>query len=326
MDVGLALWTMQSTAAYPRGQALLYEELYRDACTVAELGFGSLWFAEHRFWYDGWCSAPLVAAAGLSARVEGLRFGTAVSLPAQHDAARFRETALRLDRVSGGRLDLGVGLGHRDTEFDGLGLRRGSRGRRMDQTLDVLCAADSSGRSLAGSVWVGGIAERALRRAATRGLNVLLPQTLYPAEVVAVSRQLGVWAREAGRVPGRVAMQQDLWLDSDAARAREYFLPRLAAHYREEAGAWWVMKHRGHGFAVPEALATQVRRVVDTAAVGTADDVATKLRRLVEAGVQQLIIRVKFDVTADRWQAVARTLAAEVLPALKGVDSRCDSV
>jgi alkanesulfonate monooxygenase SsuD/methylene tetrahydromethanopterin reductase-like flavin-dependent oxidoreductase (luciferase family) len=316
MDVGVALWTMQSTAARPTSKTLLYERLRTDAGLIAELGFGSLWLAEHRFWYDGWCPSPMVAAASICAHVPHLRIGTAIAILPQHSPRRFADTVRAFDQISGNRLELGVGLGHRDTEYDGLGLRRASRGRMMDEALDVVCADDIGGE-LSRRIWVGGIAKPALQRAARRGLNVILPQTLRGDEVDDTIGRLRHYSADEGKPTAKIAMQQDIWVDVDGSRAREYFLPRLISHYREEAGAWWIMKNQSHGFDVPTALDAQVQRIVETASVGTPDLVTEKLIGLEAAGVDQLIIRVNFDNTEERWPDTLKLIASEVLPALR---------
>src|SRR6185436_5307612 len=46
-----------------------------------------------------------------------------------------------LDRLSGGRVLLGVGAGHLKPEFRSLGLSYEDRGRRSDETLRALAAA-----------------------------------------------------------------------------------------------------------------------------------------------------------------------------------------
>lgn len=317
MEIGVALWTMQSTAAAPANHAALYAELPAHARLAEQLGFASLWLAEHRFWYDGWCPAPLVAAAAAAAVTTRLRFGTAMLLLPQHDPRRVAAAAAALDRLSGGRLDLGVGLGHRDAEFDGLGVARPTRGRRMDEGLDVLLEA--WGGDLAPvqhphpPIWVGGMAEAAIRRGARRGLSFLLPQTLYPEEVAKLRADVHAVAAEAGVAPGRIGVLRDVWVAADGPAARREVLPRLGVHYREEAGSWWILKGRQHGFADPAQLDRQLSRITDTALVGTPDEVAEGLAALEAAGADLACLRLHFDVTRAGIADALRRCAEAVL-------------
>src|SRR5260370_11741885 len=65
---------------------------------------------------------------------------------------RLAAVAQDLAQRSGGRLDLGVGLGYRDIEFDGHGVSRKQRLPRMLKGLEVLEAADAAGGP---PIWMG---------------------------------------------------------------------------------------------------------------------------------------------------------------------------
>src|ERR1700759_180242 len=138
--LGVGLWTFQSTASAPSNLHGQYRDFAEDAVLLERLGFHSAWTAEHRGWYDSWCPAPLHALALAVARTRRLRLGPAMFLLAQHDPVAVGRAAATLARLSEGRLDFGVGLGHRDAEFDMLGLRRDRRGKLMDAALDGLAA------------------------------------------------------------------------------------------------------------------------------------------------------------------------------------------
>jgi alkanesulfonate monooxygenase SsuD/methylene tetrahydromethanopterin reductase-like flavin-dependent oxidoreductase (luciferase family) len=47
-QIGLSLWTMQSTAAHPGLWRALYRRLGEDAQLAEELGFHAVWLGEHR--------------------------------------------------------------------------------------------------------------------------------------------------------------------------------------------------------------------------------------------------------------------------------------
>lgn len=309
--IGLGLWTMRSMAMNPRHRVADYRAFADAAVLAEELGFHSIWTAEHRIWYDGWVPAPLHAlalAAGVTSR---LRFGTAVLLATQHDPFSLARTVAELTRVSNGRLDLGIGLGHRDIEFDTLGLRRDQRGKRMDEVLEVMPAvwagAHGDPPSEPPAIWVGGMAPRTFERVATGGHNVILPQTLRPHEIercLATIRGYGEWN-------GTVGALRDVWIEPDPARARELHA-RFVHNFREEAG-WWVLKG-SPAFEVPELLERQMDRVGSSALIGSADEVAEGLRALLEAGSEFLCLRINFDLATEPQLREQMHRVAEELP------------
>jgi len=336
VSIGVALWTMQSTAAAPRSYTALYRRIADEARLVEAHGFASMWFAEHRFWYDGWTPAPLVAAAAAAAVTTRLRIGTAMLLLPQADPLRVAEAAAVLDRLSGGRVDLGVGLGYRDEEYDGLGLARRHRGARMGEALDVVTAAWRHGRvSFAGRhlryddvavapppcrpqgppLWVGGMAPAALERGARRGLSFLLPPTLYVDEVAAAVQRVRDAAAAAAAAPGRIGIVKDAWIDRDAERARAFALPRLAAGYRDY-GAWWTFKGgRYRGYERPDLVERQVQRALAAAIVGGPEEVAADVAALRDAGVDDVVLHLHRPTTRDAFADALGLLADAVLGA-----------
>ncbi|MGB3411785.1 MAG: LLM class flavin-dependent oxidoreductase [Microthrixaceae bacterium] len=321
IEIGLGLWSMQNTAAAPASWPTLYRSLLDDARFVEGLGFDELWVAEHRFWYDGWCPQPLVAAAAVAAATTTMRVGTAMHLLPQHDPGRIAAETLVLDRESGGRLDLGVGLGYRHAEYDGVGLEMRRRGRLMDSGLDVLVdhwrSADPGPiQQPHPRVWVGGMAQKAIERAASRGLGLMLPPTLRVEEVHEAVGRARSAASAAGVAPGPIGIMKDVWVDRDRDAAREYFIPRTTTHYREYAGAWWELKGQP-GFEVPELLDKQMARSAATMIVGNPDDVTADLIEFRRAGVEVFGLQIHSDVTRQRWRDIAKLLAADVLPAVR---------
>ena len=316
--LGLGLWTMRSMALWPRHAVAGFSEFADDAILAEELGFRSIWSAEHRIWYDGWCPSPLVALARVAGVTQRLRLGTAVLLASQHDPVALARTAATLDRVSGGRLDLGLGLGHRDVEFDTFGLRRDRRGRMMDTALETMPRiwageqVDATPVQPGGpAIWLGGMAPRALERAVAGNHNLLLPQTLSPERI----RELLEDVRGRGWT-GTAGALRDLWVEPDPGRA-EAMRRRLTRGFTEEAG-WWVLKQE-KAFEVPDLLARQMDRVSGAALIGGPDEVADGLRALLEAGVGFLCLRINLDI-ADHAELrdQMRRVAEELPPRLAG--------
>ena len=126
----------------PFGDARLIADLAREAESTGWDGF-FVWDHIAAFDEDGGllpCTDPWLALAAAAMQTTSIMLGTTVTpLPRRRPHKLARET-VTLDRLSSGRLVLGVGIGLGKGEWDHLGeesdLR--SRGRMLDEGLDIL--------------------------------------------------------------------------------------------------------------------------------------------------------------------------------------------
>ncbi len=86
---------------------------------------------------DGYWLEPMTLLALLAGRTTRVRLGTAILQAALRRPAVLAKSAATLDVLSGGRLDLGVGVGWQREEYDASGLRFEDRGRLLDECLTV---------------------------------------------------------------------------------------------------------------------------------------------------------------------------------------------
>ena len=86
---------------------------------------------------DGHWLEPLTTLAFLGGQTHHVRLGTSILLAALRRPAVLAKTAATLDVLSGGRLDLGVGVGWQAEEYEAAGLDFANRGRLLDHTLEV---------------------------------------------------------------------------------------------------------------------------------------------------------------------------------------------
>jgi probable F420-dependent oxidoreductase len=86
---------------------------------------------------DGAWLDPLVTLSYVAALTRRVRLGTALLIAALRRPVVLAKTAATLDVLSGGRLDLGVGVGWQREEYDAVGLPFERRGRLLDHTLEV---------------------------------------------------------------------------------------------------------------------------------------------------------------------------------------------
>ncbi|MFG2249905.1 LLM class flavin-dependent oxidoreductase [Spirillospora sp. NPDC048823] len=169
MDIGIGLPTMIPGTP---GSALL-----GWARRAEDLGFSSLGTLD-RLMYDGYEPlTTLAAAAGATSRI---RLATTILIAAYRgDRALLIKQLASVDRLSGGRLTIGVAAGGRADDYDACGTPYAGRGRRLDTLLGELrgfCDGTGDG-PVPGPVpaggcpplLVGGHSDAAMERAAAYG-------------------------------------------------------------------------------------------------------------------------------------------------------------
>ena len=122
-------------------------------------GFESLWTVEHVVYPDGYESAypydrsgkmageastpipdPLIWLSFVAAATTTLRLGTGILILPQRNPLVLAKEVATLDALSGGRVELGIGVGWLEEEFDALGVPFERRGARTDEYVDALRA------------------------------------------------------------------------------------------------------------------------------------------------------------------------------------------
>jgi len=153
-------------------------EVVELAATADEAGLHALWIAEHHFHAGGVCPSPPVLLAACGERTHSLRLGALVSVLPFHSPIEIAEQYAMVDRLLGGRLNLGVGSGYLAAEFEGFGIDLATKRERFDENLATVR------RALAGEeVRAPGPLAKPVR------LNVRPVQTPHPPLWIAVQRR-----------------------------------------------------------------------------------------------------------------------------------------
>jgi probable F420-dependent oxidoreductase len=234
----------------------------------------------------------LAAAAGATRRI-GL-VSTVTLLP-QYPAVLAAKLVASLDHVSGGRFQLGIGVGGEyPEEFRAVGVDVRQRGRRTDEAIAVLRALLGGQRtSFDGAFttfddlrvgppspqrhlpfWIAGRREAAMRRAGRYG-DVWLPYMFTPEQLAASLRTVGRHAEDAGRPPDAVEGAVFLWaaVDDDHDTARRAVVDTVGRVYAQDFSTM----ERYLLFGTPDTAAARVREYLDAGARSVVISPATPL-------------------------------------------------
>ena len=315
---GVGLFSLQNTAMLPTHWARQYRDLREYAVLMEELDYDELWFSEHHFFYDGYCPALMPAAASVLSVTSRLRVGTGMLLAPMQEPHRLAVVAHDLNTRSGGRLDLGVGLGYRDIEFDGHGISRKQRLPRMLRALEIL---EEEQRAGGATLWMGAQLVEPMKRAGLHGHPILFSAAL-PVE--RCRTLAGVWEegwREAGHAGPKPALGalRNIWLTEDEAE-REAARDWVRASYVQYAGLGWTLPavgdHAQQDYANEPDKATE--ETVATTITGSAEECVEQLREFERMGVDHIAFRLMLDgAPREAIRSQIRRLARDVLPHLK---------
>src|SRR3990170_1611542 len=150
MQFGLAL--PHYDFSVPGESPLRFETIAAHASAGEARGFDSLWVSDHvslsieryggppgeQFAYEP--LTTLAAVAGVTARP---RLGTLVLCEALRPASVLAKTLATLDRLCGGRLDIGIGAGWYAPDYEAVGLTMPSPGQRLARLREALAVLDA---------------------------------------------------------------------------------------------------------------------------------------------------------------------------------------
>jgi alkanesulfonate monooxygenase SsuD/methylene tetrahydromethanopterin reductase-like flavin-dependent oxidoreductase (luciferase family) len=178
-----------------------YDRLYREnldqVAWAEELGFESVWLSEHHVTEDGYLPSPFPMLAALAERTRTMRLGTSIMLAPFVHPLRFAEDVAVADQLSGGRVEIGLGLGYRAREFELLDVPIAARAARTETLVETARRAWNDGTVTPPShqrpeppLWIGGATAAAARRAARLGCG-FLPDAYVADDVLRLYRDLG---------------------------------------------------------------------------------------------------------------------------------------
>jgi probable F420-dependent oxidoreductase len=210
---------------------------------------------------------PFVLFGYLSAVTSKLELTTGIVILPQRQTVLVAKQAAEVDVLSRGRLRLGVGLGLNPVEYEALGEDFRNRGRRVEEQITLLRLlwtqelVDFEGRyhrvRRAGlnplpvqrpiPIWMGGSADRALRRIA-RIADGWISQLAPSPQAAEVLDRVRGYVREAGRDPDRFGLEGRVHLGTTPADR----WPEAVRIWKELGGTHLSVNTMRSGFRTPQ--------------------------------------------------------------------------
>jgi len=136
MEFGVFILAQQR--GYHQTSQQVIQNSIEQTMVAEQAGFHSAWYAEHHFNNYSLSPSPLMMVAHMAAKTQRIRLGTAVCILPLYHPARFLAEVGFVDVVSNGRLDLGIGSGYQDFEFQRFGVDIAHSGAIYNEFLDIL--------------------------------------------------------------------------------------------------------------------------------------------------------------------------------------------
>jgi len=324
-----------------RSHGEIYQQRLSDIRLAEQLGFGYYFTSELHFTPNFRSPAASVWLAAVSQATSSLRIGAmAYTLPAKSPTALAEEVVV-LDWLSGGRIEVGFGLGHRVEELEGLGLDPTERIPVFQERAAVLQALWSGGQVSVNNesttirgvslfpvpmqepnppLWFAGSDPDAAMWVGSIGFSLALGfrKTVDLRPAAAAFKQ-AVKARAASKparvLPGegRLALMRQVYLAESDETAIEEMTDDLFGLYQINAGTDRPMPPRSEARRVIETMIQD-----DVFIAGSPQSVAAELRGLRDdLGVDLFLANVYANgISQSRIERTMRLLMTEVAPRL----------
>jgi natural product biosynthesis luciferase-like monooxygenase protein len=286
-----------------------------EECRLAdELGFHTVWLAEHHFSHYGICPSLAPLAGALARETRRARIGTAVVVAPFEHPLRIAEEWAEVDILSGGRLEFGLGRGYQPTEFQGLGVSMANTRERFDETLEIIRRAWTQDRmEFKGAfyevppvrvlpkplqrphppLWTAAVSPDTYVLAARRGLKVLTSPAFTPFDLLRKNYDAynSEWTAAHDAAPGaEICMNKIIHVADTSKQAREdlrepvlWFFRTQADLIADPAGAP-PEQYKFYRRVRENLLALTEEQALDQAAiVGDPEEVADRIRMHHEA-------------------------------------------
>ena len=325
----------------PEDDGRIIDEVLGQVDLAEQIGFDDVWVTEHAFTGYNAYSDPLMLATAISQRNRKLKIGFSVAVVPYHHPIRFVTQCNLLDRLSGGRLVIGIGPGNSPDEFRGYGLPANERHAMLDEFLAVCEQAWTQHNfRYEGRYWTGEVRGRVIPTPLQRPHPHIAWGTTTMETIVRIGRlgwslligpqhesivapRLQAYARAMDEAGLDEATKARAWLDT--GQLRQIYCAAPGEDWRDTIGPYietYIRKSALANAGIDDLPKDDVERrkegyLKNWLIAGTAEELIERLTPAARMGIAHLMCWFTFGHMPD-WQVRQSMLrfAADVAPVL----------
>jgi len=264
MKVGLYIMTQFTPEA---DVALEKNKLIEQVRHARDAGFSSLWVPHHYLTQPMQMLAPIPMLAYLAREAEGMMIGPNILVMPLLNPAHVAEDAVTLDLISGGRYILGMGVGYREAEFSTFNVPLKERAQRLTESVEIMRRLWTEDRvTYRGKIfdvedlgiglkplrpggppiWIGGVVDAAVKRAARIGDAWLITNFAHLDALVPQMKMYRKTLEEVGKpFPEEVPITRECYIGPTRQKALEEC--KAALQYKYGAYSSWGLDKQSKG-------------------------------------------------------------------------------
>ncbi|MGQ3414493.1 LLM class flavin-dependent oxidoreductase [Natrinema sp. LN54] len=293
-----------------------------------ELGFDSVWFAEHYTPDEQWWPTSLLNLAAVASRTTEIELGSNIIVAPFYNPVWLANAVAMLDVISEGRFTCGLGVGYDPTEFDAFGVSLDDRvGRTIETTIllkklwtqdrisfdgkhfsvDDYGIAPQPQQDPRPEIWYGVWGDYLLEQAAKRA-DAWIPGAVASREVLEEKQALYDDHLEGS--PESRPLLRDIVIGETRTKAMEHAKDHLDEKYQIYAG-------RGHQFFEDYEADKFEEFARERIIVGTPEECIEEIKTYRDTlDLDHMIFRFTYpDMDTEETMETMETIATEVLPA-----------
>lgn len=312
----------------------MLNELLEQSVVADQLGYESVWFAEHHFSEYGILTSPHVFLTSVAERTKNIRLGVSVVVLPFHNPIKVAEDYALLDVLSNGRVNLGLGSGYLPHEFAGFKIDDKNKVFQFNDGLAVIEKAWSGEEfSHEGEyyqytdvqlqvvpkqkkmpIWIAALHPQSVKYVGKMGYNVMgLPYVAGNsiADIKEIIDGYKKSYREAGHDEEKIHIP--LALHTYVAETREQAEQDAKEHLN------LYLDTRLYGKAAQFEDLEEREQLL----IGSPEDVINKLKKYQEAGCDHVMMLMNFGgLPQEKVLKSMEMVASEVMPAFNEVTTK----